>query len=83
ALGKEFTLMQFANSGATTLPQAVKEIRIGGDGFNDDAGTAQARYDAQPGTAYLLRPDGYVAARFRTPTRDAVEAAMNRACAIS
>jgi 3-(3-hydroxy-phenyl)propionate hydroxylase len=61
----------------------MKEIRIGGDGFGDDAGTAQARYDARPGTAYLLRPDGYVAARFRAPTRDTVEAAMNRACAIS
>jgi 3-(3-hydroxy-phenyl)propionate hydroxylase len=66
-----------------TLPDAVKEIRIGEGGFNDNAGTAQARYDARPGTAYLLRPDGYVAARFRAPTRAGVEAAMNRACAIS
>lgn len=83
ALGKDFTLMQFANGGATALSDAMKEIRIGEGGFNDDAGTARARYDARPGTAYLLRPDGYVAARFRAPTRASVEAAMNRACAIS
>jgi 3-(3-hydroxy-phenyl)propionate hydroxylase len=55
-------------------------IRIGGqDGFSDSAGLAGARYDAEPGTAYLLRPDGYVAARFRHPTRAALDAALARA----
>jgi 3-(3-hydroxy-phenyl)propionate hydroxylase len=38
-----------------------------------------ARYDALPGSAYLLRPDGYVAARFRQPTRATLEAALARA----
>ena len=41
---------------------------------------SRARYDAEPGTAYLLRPDGYVAARFRHPTRSALDAALARAC---
>ena len=31
------------------------------------------------GTAYLLRPDGYVAARFRHPTRAGLDAALARA----
>jgi len=55
-------------------------IRIGGDdGLSDPAGLVGARYDAEPGTAYLLRPDGYVAARFRQPTRVALDAALARA----
>jgi 3-(3-hydroxy-phenyl)propionate hydroxylase len=55
-------------------------IRIGDvDGLSDPEGLASRRYDAEPGTAYLLRPDGYVAARFRHPTRAALDAALARA----
>ncbi len=78
--GRRFTLLEFGNGGATDRPDGVGAIRIGGDdGFSDSAGLAAARYDAEPGTAYLLRPDGYVAARFRRPTRSALEAALARA----
>ena len=45
-------------------------------------GLASGRYDAEPGTAYLLRPDGYVAARFRHPTRPALDAALARAAGL-
>jgi len=59
-------------------------IRIGGNvGMSDAAGLARARYDAAPGTAYLLRPDGYIAARFRQPTRSALESALARATGIN
>jgi 3-(3-hydroxy-phenyl)propionate hydroxylase len=55
-------------------------VRIGDpDGLADSAGLVRARYDAEPGTAYLLRPDGYVAARFKHPTRAALDAALARA----
>jgi 3-(3-hydroxy-phenyl)propionate hydroxylase len=78
--GKRFTLLEFANGVAVEAPDDVGVIRIGGDdGLSDSAGLAAARYDAEPGTAYLLRPDGYVAARFRHPTRSALDAAMARA----
>ncbi|WP_291869560.1 FAD-dependent oxidoreductase [Bradyrhizobium sp.] len=78
--GKRFTLLAFANGAAVEAPDGVAIIRIGGqDGLSDSAGLAGARYDAEPGTTYLLRPDGYVAARFRQPTRAAIEAALARA----
>jgi 3-(3-hydroxy-phenyl)propionate hydroxylase len=78
--GKRFTLLEFANGAAIEPPDDVGVIRIGGDdGMSDSTGLAAARYDAEPGTAYLLRPDGYVAARFRRPTRSALGAALARA----
>jgi 3-(3-hydroxy-phenyl)propionate hydroxylase len=78
--GTRFTLLEFSNGAAVDTPGDVGVIRIGGrDGFSDSAGLAGARYDAGPGTAYLLRPDGYVAARFRHPTRSALDAALARA----
>ena len=78
--GARFTLLQFGNGAAAEAPEGVGTIRIGGeDGLADAAGLAAKRYDAEPGTAYLLRPDGYVAARFRHPTRAALDAALARA----
>src|SRR5882757_9834830 len=78
--GTGFTLLEFTNGVSVDPPDGVGVIRIGGqDGFFDSAGLVGARYDAEPGTAYLLRPDGYVAARFRHPTRAALDAALARA----
>lgn len=77
---KRFTLLAFANGADFEAPDDVGVIRIGGhDGLSDSSGLLGARYDAEPGTAYLLRPDGYVAARFRKPTRAALDAALARA----
>jgi 3-(3-hydroxy-phenyl)propionate hydroxylase len=82
--GTRFTLLEFANGVAVDVPDDVGVVRIGGsDGFIDSTGLAGARYDAEPGTVYLLRPDGYVAARFRQPTRSALDAALARAAGIN
>jgi 3-(3-hydroxy-phenyl)propionate hydroxylase len=82
--GTRFTLLEFANGGAVDPPDGVGVIRIGGqDGLFDSAGLVGARYDAEPGSAYVLRPDGYVAARFRHPTRSAIDAALARAAGIN
>jgi 3-(3-hydroxy-phenyl)propionate hydroxylase len=82
--GTRFTLLEFINGVAVDAPDDVGVIRIGGQGgFFDSAGLAGSRYDAEPGTAYLLRPDGYVAARFRLPTRAALDAALARAAGIN
>jgi 3-(3-hydroxy-phenyl)propionate hydroxylase len=78
--GSEFTLLEFINGAAAVdAPAGIGAIRIGEGGLSDSKGLAALRYDAEPGAAYLLRPDGYVAARFRHPTRTAIEAALVRA----
>jgi 3-(3-hydroxy-phenyl)propionate hydroxylase len=82
--GAQFTLLGFGNGADVDAPPGVAAIRIGGeDGFVDSEGLAAARYDAEPGTCYLLRPDGYVAARFRHPIRAALDAALARASGLT
>ncbi|WP_027546757.1 FAD-dependent oxidoreductase [Bradyrhizobium sp. WSM2254] len=78
--GTDFTLLSFSNGAQVGAPEGVKDIRIGGEGgLADPAGLVAKRYDAEAGAAYLLRPDGYVAARFRHPTHEAISAALSRA----
>jgi 3-(3-hydroxy-phenyl)propionate hydroxylase len=78
--GAQFTLLGFDNGADIEVPAGLTAIGIGGEhGFVDSEGLAAARYDAKPGTVYLLRPDGYVAARFRRPTRATLEAALAQA----
>lgn len=82
--GTDFTLLSFSNGAAIDTPDGVKDIRIGGEGgLADPQGLVAKRYDAEPGSAYLLRPDGYVAARFRHPTREAIAAALSRAAGLN
>jgi len=78
--GGGFVLLESSNGAACDAPGGIGRIRIGADApLNDTAGLFTRRYDATPGSAYLLRPDGYVAARFRHPTLPAIEQAMVRA----
>lgn len=82
--GTDFTLLSFSNGAAIDMPDGVKDIRVGGEGgLADPQGLVAKRYDAEPGSAYLLRPDGYVAARFRHPTREAIAAALSRAAGLN
>ena len=76
--------MSFSNGAAIDVHDGVKDIRIGGEGgLADPAGLVAKRYDAEPGSAYLLRPDGYIAARFRHPTRATIAAALSRATGLN
>jgi 3-(3-hydroxy-phenyl)propionate hydroxylase len=74
-----FVLLQ-SGGGIDVDAAGCQSIRIGESALlRDPSGEFRKRYDATEGSAYLLRPDGYVAARFRKPTRAAVEAAIARA----
>src|ERR1700681_1247005 len=78
--GGGFVLMESSNGAACDAPGDIGRICIGaGAPLNDSTGLFARRYDATPGSAYLLRPDGYVAARFRHPTPGAIGSAMARA----
>ena len=80
-----FSLLVFA-------PDApVSEVRVGdvaaevvcvGRDFSDAEGLLAQRYDAQPGTVYLLRPDRHVAARWRSFDPAHIRAALARACSL-
>jgi 3-(3-hydroxy-phenyl)propionate hydroxylase len=77
-----FTLIEYANGRPAECPPDVSRITIGdsADGFRDVAGAFAARYDCAPGSAYLLRPDGYVTARFKQAQGSAIAHALRRAC---
>jgi 3-(3-hydroxy-phenyl)propionate hydroxylase len=74
-LGRDFTVLAFAARGFDfgALPAGVTGVCIAGDGL------ARQRYDGRPGTTYLIRPDRYVAARWRKFDPAAIAMALDRA----
>jgi 3-(3-hydroxy-phenyl)propionate hydroxylase len=75
-LGDGFTLLVAGTPPPWASDLPAKALAVG------DADTLLAqRYDLQPGTAYLLRPDQHVCARWRRPTLPAVQAALRKATA--
>ncbi len=78
-LGGEFTLLVFGAAPAWTRELPLRTLSIDAQSTVDRDGCLQRRYDATPGTAYLLRPDQHVCARWRRPSAEAVRAALARA----
>jgi 3-(3-hydroxy-phenyl)propionate hydroxylase len=79
ALDGAFTLVSFGGgdvAGLENLP--LRCLRVGAD-IEDRDGLLAGHYDAEPGTAYLFRPDQHVVARFRNPDAAAIAAALDRA----
>ena len=82
-LASGFTLLVVGPVPAWAAALPLQALAVGTDGgWQDDSGCLQRRYDARPGTAYLLRPDQHVCARWRLPTEAAVRAALARAMAL-
>ena len=69
-LAPELVLVADKVSGAT--PQGTRVLE-------DQAGRFAERFDAQPGSTYLIRPDQHVAARWRALDTNKVAAALSRA----
>ncbi len=77
--GQGFTLLVFGPAPAWAAGLELQTVCIGTSGLEDAEGWAQKRYDALPGTAYLLRPDQHVCARWRNPTQALLANALRHA----
>ena len=90
-LSDGFTLMVYGVDLSTDLPCSLVHIQTKNDAANlaqpnaliDIDGLIAKRYDMQLGTAYLLRPDQHVCARWRQVTPAKLQAALNVALAIN
>jgi 3-(3-hydroxy-phenyl)propionate hydroxylase len=85
ALGRGFVLLAFGDA-ARAEPVSVGRVTatplVVGRDLHDSQGLLAQRYDGQPGTVYLIRPDQHVAARWRRFEPSAVRAALQRALAL-
>jgi 3-(3-hydroxy-phenyl)propionate hydroxylase len=60
-------------------PRGVTPPNPNGLAVLEDDGLVSQRFDAQPGTTYLLRPDQHICARWRAFDAAKVRAALARA----
>ena len=79
-LGRGFVILSFgpAPQVQVDVPGVTAPVCVVGRDLHDAEGLLAARYDGQPGTVYLLRPDQHVAARWRRFDGARIAAAMNR-----
>jgi 3-(3-hydroxy-phenyl)propionate hydroxylase len=82
-LGQGFTLLSFGETPADAVHVDGVQARplVVGRDLHDAEGLLAQRYDGQPGTVYLIRPDQHVAARWRAFDRAKIEAALRRCLA--
>lgn len=78
-----FTLLVFGprpDGNTVSMGDVVASVLSVGDDLVDTEGLLAERYDATPGTVYLVRPDQHVAARWRSFDTAKIKAALARAC---
>ncbi|MFN4004062.1 MAG: FAD-dependent oxidoreductase [Hylemonella sp.] len=81
-LGRGFTLLSFGPAEPVQAGRVQAQVLQVGRDLIDVQGLVRQRYDGQPGTVYLIRPDQYVAARWRRFDPAAVQAALRRCLAL-
>jgi len=81
-LGRCFTLLSFGPAEPVQAGRVQAQVLQVGRDLIDVQGLVRQRYDGQPGTVYLIRPDQYVAARWRRFDPAAVQAALRRCLAL-
>ena len=78
-MGPEFTLLIFGRAPAWAREiKDVKALSVG-EHIQDTSGLMAKRLDGAEGTAYLVRPDQHICARWRNPDKYLVISALNRA----
>lgn len=88
-LGRGFTLLvagadptdSNANANAEPLPLPVTRLRLDHD-LVDRRGVLSARFDTRQQAVYLIRPDQFIAARWRQPSMAEIRQALARSLAI-
>jgi 3-(3-hydroxy-phenyl)propionate hydroxylase len=78
-LGRGFVLLSFGPASAVSVGKVSAEVLEVGKDILDTQGVLTERYDGQPGTVYLIRPDQHVAARWRRFDAAQVRSALCRA----
>jgi 3-(3-hydroxy-phenyl)propionate hydroxylase len=80
-VGDGFTLLVFGDTASGDVSVGgikARVLKVGKD-IDDADGKLTERYDGQPGTVYLIRPDQHVAARWRYFNDNKVETALKTA----
>lgn len=81
-IGDGFALLVFGSEGGArpiACGDVAARVLTVGDQIVDDKGVLTARYDGKPGTVYLIRPDQYVAGRWRAFDEAKIKRALARA----
>ncbi len=86
-LGGGFVLLVFGEAALALPDLAVGSVHprvlVVGRDLVDTRGVLSTRYDGRPGTTYLIRPDQYVAARWREFDPARIRAALARSLAMA
>ncbi|MGD9508125.1 MAG: FAD-dependent oxidoreductase [Geminicoccaceae bacterium] len=77
-LEPRFTLIHCGSAPPCALPANVACLRIGHDAYDVES-VFEQRYDARPGSSWLVRPDQHLVARFRDVDAAALAGALRRA----